>query len=471
MDPSLTTTVVIPCPAHPACPGAPVDGVGLAYACGCGRDADDCLRAGWALVDGNYIDPDGLVVQADIVEDPPTIGLSPLDGRPPEPIPATGDVHEQVYADGAPEPPASRASALDDALAPQLGLDLGLGHTKRADAKLTDRFVVPPFTTLDTRADYWKERKRLWLGLGIQSELGRAGALAYQTDTVVDPQFYDKKQRAEAQAGRPLTIDEFRRDYYVLPDYRPNSVQATGTSIFDPVLAEIMLRWYSPAGGVVLDPFAGGSVRGVVASILGRDYFGVELRPEQVEANRVEAARLVGPDSAYDFGGRTPLPRWTVGSAIDLPAILAPRTGITPADMVLTCPPYADLEVYSDDPRDLSTMGYPAFRALLAGAMAHAVAALRDDRFMVWVVGEARHPKTGMSYGIIADTVRAAHDAGAHLYNEAILMTPIGSGAMRATKQVMTSRKLVRVHQHVLVFVKGDPRRAADACGDPTEVA
>ena len=43
----------------------------------------------------------------------------------------------------------------------------------------------------------------------------------------------------------------------------------TGTSIFDPVLCEVLYNWYSPAGGVVLDPFAGGSVLGITAEMLG----------------------------------------------------------------------------------------------------------------------------------------------------------------------------------------------------------
>ena len=38
---------------------------------------------------------------------------------------------------------------------------------------LADRFLVPPFSVLDARQGYWQARKRLWLSLGIQSELGR----------------------------------------------------------------------------------------------------------------------------------------------------------------------------------------------------------------------------------------------------------------------------------------------------------
>ena len=64
---------------------------------------------------------------------------------------------------------------------------------------------------------------------------------------------------------------------------------ASGTSIFDPVLCELAYTWFSPNGGLILDPFAGGSVRGIVAAELDREYIGVELRDEQVKANRDQA--------------------------------------------------------------------------------------------------------------------------------------------------------------------------------------
>jgi hypothetical protein len=47
-------------------------------------------------------------------------------------------------------------------------------YTPPIDAPtLADRFVVPPFTVLDARAGAWADRKRRWLSLGIQSEVGR----------------------------------------------------------------------------------------------------------------------------------------------------------------------------------------------------------------------------------------------------------------------------------------------------------
>jgi len=44
---------------------------------------------------------------------------------------------------------------------------------EEARRTLTERFVVPPFSVLDARQGYWQERKRAWIGLGIQGELGR----------------------------------------------------------------------------------------------------------------------------------------------------------------------------------------------------------------------------------------------------------------------------------------------------------
>lgn len=61
------------------------------------------------------------------------------------------------------------------------------------------------------------------------------------------------------------------------------------TSIFDPYLCEVLYNWFCPLGGRILDPFAGGSVRGLVASEKGYSYLGIELRAEQVESNEEQA--------------------------------------------------------------------------------------------------------------------------------------------------------------------------------------
>ena len=563
----------------------------------------------------------------------------------------------------------------------------------QADAResLQQRFLVPPFSVLDAKQGYWQDRKQTWLQLGINSELGRGsdgdktqGGLTYAGSSQ-PPGVYEFKKKVEAELGRKLTWAEFVEKY-------PEEIRISGTSIFDPVLTEICYTWFCPPGGAILDPFAGGSVRGIVAGVLGYQYHGNDLRREQVEANRKQALAILGrgqrpkpsrtippiritehdgirvvrdddvfggtkrralarllrategveyvyaspaygfaqvalaaaaadtgnratifvaarkqlhprtqaaqlagatiievehgylshvqakakahcdetgaqyvtfglddpayldaiaaiarddtgidepaevwtvagsgmltralqqawpnatfhavqigqePDvgratlhkapekfeqparqpppfescdnydakawrhiqrhaspgalfwnvagnvQAFDlFDGEPGAVTWTVGDSRDIQA-LAPGE----YDLLFSCPPYADLEVYSDDPADLSTLDYSDFIAAYRDIIARSCAMLRNDRFAVFVVGEVRNRRGGY-YGFVQDTIAAFQDAGLTYYNEAVLLTSIGSNAMRASGMFNASRKLAKGHQNVLVFAKGEP--------------
>lgn len=329
-----------------------------------------------------------------------------------------------------------------------LDLDAEQGGAAGPGPTLADRFGIAPFSVLDARRGWWTERKRAWTALGIDSGSGRAGLLTFSTSSQ-PPSVYAAKNLYEAKLGRVVSWDEFAAA-------NPDAIQQTGTSVFDPVLCELAYRWFSPAGGQVLDPFAGGSVRGIVAAKTGRQYLGVDLRAEQVEANRQQAVQVCADG---------PMPRW---HCADSRTLGDDHTAVA-ADFVFSCPPYADLEVYSDDPADLSTIGYPQFVEAYREIIRRAVALLKPDRFACFVVGEVRG-KDGAYLNFVGDTIAAFEAAGARFYNEAILITPAGSLAIRAGKAFSTSRKLGKTHQNVLVFVKGDARRATEACGQ-VEVA
>lgn len=291
---------------------------------------------------------------------------------------------------------------------------------------LAERFEFPPFSVLDARSGEWQERKRAWLSLGIESEIGRG-------------RFNYASPQAARLAGGYLSDDGKQK---------PTS----DSSVFDPVLCELSYRWFCPPGGMVLDPFAGGSVRGIVAALLGYGYHGIELRAEQVAANEAQRSAILS--------GAEPAPAWICADARDaLPSAPA-------ADLVFTCPPYGDLERYSDDPRDLSALSHEAFGIAYRAVIAAAVARLRPDRFAAIVVGEYRDRTSGLYRGFIPFTWAAFEAAGARYYNEAVLVTPAGSLPVRAGKQFAAGRKLGKTHQQLLVFVKGDPRAAARACGE-----
>ena len=159
--------------------------------------------------------------------------------------------------------------------------------------------------------------------------------------------------------------------------------ERASTSVFDPVLCERAYRTWGTRHSAILDPFAGGSVRGIGGRRSGPGiYTGIELRAEQVAANRVQARRL----SSNPL--RQP-PRWILGDALEELARLK-RAGLR-FDMVFSCPPYGRKERYSNLEADLSTMREEEFDRALGDAVRLSTELLEEDRFSVWVIGDDRH--------------------------------------------------------------------------------
>ena len=77
---------------------------------------------------------------------------------------------------------------------------------------------------------------------------------------------------------------------------------------------------------------------------------------------------------------------------------------------------------------------------------------LKDEGYAIFVVGEVRDKK-GNYIGFVPDTIKAFKKAGLHYYNEGILLNSIASASMRANGN-MKSKKLVKIHQNILIFRK-----------------
>lgn len=286
---------------------------------------------------------------------------------------------------------------------------------------LKEKYIAPPFSVIQGGQKYWMDRKREWLkyihsGDGRDAELLGSGLVTLAN-----------KQKNNANP------------------------ETAGVSIFDPVLMETMLAWFCPANGKVIDPFAGGSVRGLVSAFTGREYVGMDLRQEQIDANEEAYEELADME---DFRGE-PLrhPTWLCGDSTTIADVVDGEY-----DFMLTCPPYADLEVYSDDPRDISNMEYPQFVSTYKDIIKKATSLLKENAYAVIVIGEVRS-KDGSYYNFVGDTIDAFREAGLRYYNEIIFTSPVGTGALRANRVFGTYRKVVKLHQNVLVFVKGDEKK------------
>ena len=283
------------------------------------------------------------------------------------------------------------------------------------DVLLRDKFMEPPFSVLDTRTSSWQNRKKLWIGKGLKSEVGRKENLTH----VMPMKSYDSENMAE--------------EYY-------EKGKETGTSVFDPSLTELMYKWFCPEGGNILDPFAGGSVRGVVANYLGYKYTGLELRQEQVDSNREQALNILPIENQ---------PQWYCG---DSDKLLDDKWNLK-FDFLFSCPPYADLEVYSDLPDDLSNMDYKDFLNKYCSIIKKSLELLKPNSYACFVVGDVRD-KQGYYLDFISDTKKAFINSGAKLYNEAILLNSVGTASMRANRIFSAGQKLVKIHQNVLIFKK-----------------
>lgn len=297
---------------------------------------------------------------------------------------------------------------------------------------LAERFEFPPFTVLNAREGEWQERKRAWIAAGIKSEIGR-NAKAFQIG-----------DKATWQEGLQSHTSSSDRAMQLAGGYAGKAAGGAGISIFDPVLCELAYRWFCPPSGQIVDPFAGGSVRGIVAGMLGFKYHGIDLRAEQIAANEAQR-EAIAPDAQIS---------WVCGDSMD------EMESAPPADFIFSCPPYGDLERYSDDPLDLSTMEYPTFLAAYKRIILRCAKTLKNDRMACFVVGDFRDKKTGHYRGFVADTINAFREVGMGLYNDAVLITSVGSLPVRVSGQFESGRKLGKSHQNVLVFAKGDPRKA-----------
>jgi DNA modification methylase len=289
------------------------------------------------------------------------------------------------------------------------------GNEIEKNLLLRDRFIEPPFSVLDTRQSNWLDRKRKWLNLGIKSEIGR--------DSIGNNQWNDLKLHPrKAESTKKIGI------------------VGESSSIFDPALTELMYNWFCVENGNVLDPFAGGSVRGVVAHYLNYNYTGIELRKEQIESNLEQANKILNNN----------IPNWICGDS----DIILDNLQDKKYDFIFSCPPYHDLEIYSNLPNDLSNMSYDNFKVKYESIIKKSLKLLKKDCYACFVVGEIRDKK-GYYKDFVSFTKQCFIKNNALLYNDAILLNTVGSASMRAAKIFESGKKLTKIHQNVLIFKKG----------------
>lgn len=253
----------------------------------------------------------------------------------------------------------------------------------------------PPYSVLDAAGGWWQHRCAYWQALGCRD------------------------------AGRRPTV--IRRGPTSASEQSGNVNAVAAGSQFSPVLTELLVSYYSEPGDRIVDPFCGGPVRGFVANAMQREYHGFDVRWEQIGANYEQY-----PDAEL----------WAHGDAR--------YYKYEGAEMVLTCPPYHDLERYSDQQNDLSAMRWDDFETAHLAAIANAAKQMATNGYIVWVVGDFRAP-SGQLRSFPDLVARQMESIGLSIWNRHVVRHPLVTAPMRWRRQWDATRKGTTTHGEVIV--------------------
>lgn len=209
-------------------------------------------------------------------------------------------------------------------------------------------------------------------------------------------------------------------------------------SIFSPAVASWILNCYATPGTVCYDPFGGGGTRAIMAAKHGMQYYGCELREDEVGAINERLGNCGVADKA---------------TLIVADAMSPPFPGDF-ADFLLTCPPYHDLERYQGGERDLSMCSdYNEFADKLGTVIAESARILKPGSYSVWVVGLHRDPKGNLLP--LHHTVAALHTKAGFRYKEEVILAHRNNGAIqRVGNFEKGDKRLIRTHEYAQVFVR-----------------
>ncbi len=249
----------------------------------------------------------------------------------------------------------------------------------------------------------------------------------WQVDEIIKRRVRDWR-RLTGETGHDGTRNEvFRADH--------DSIYTGTMSVFPaPLMEMIIVRYGGEIGSTILDAFAGGPPRGLVSAIMGHKYTGFEIRQEQIDENEALLDRLKLTGAQYVLGD---------GRFLDIDQQF---------DFGCTCPPYFNLEVYSDGGNDLSNLStYSEFNASMWCCANAYRERIKPGGFVAIIVGLFRDKKTGELIDFPADTVENFRDAGFIYWQNIVLSKNFASAAVRAGNSWL-GKKLVPRHENLLIF-------------------
>jgi hypothetical protein len=297
-----------------------------------------------------------------------------------------------------------------------------------------------------TMTNVWNSTKGDWLRL--KKEWNEKIEAAGERNGVLNPKFASREGAWQGTSGMANVVLQTRtleQDGTIKED-KTKSLNGN-VSVLDPVVCDVILRFFMPKDGVrVYNPFGGGVQMGFVAGSYDYEYLSSEIRQNQCDSNNA---------ICKDFYNT----KW----------IKSDTSKFTPKqnyDLVFSCPPYYKVEEYLDydgkspEGELNSYPTYEQFRDMLFQGYKNAISVLNDNCFFVVMTGDSRDSKGGY-YGCEAEHELFFKSQGLHIYNR-ITYLECEFTRLAQAKKTLNTRKFPKREQKILVFYKGDMSKIKD---------
>jgi DNA modification methylase len=216
-------------------------------------------------------------------------------------------------------------------------------------------------------------------------------------------------------------------------------------SEFHAGVCETIVRYWSLKGARVVDPFAGRATRATVTTLLDRDYYGYEITPNTYKRNLAH----------FDKHNISPTLYKGDGCKLEY-------TQDNFADLVMTCPPYYDIEKYESCYGQLSDVkGYDNFMESMNECVKNVGRVLKPGAFAVFVVADFR--RDGELRNFHGDLINQFKNNGMKHW-DTIIMENISPFAALQIYKVNCKRFTSKIHEYILVFRKPGEYEVPDYC-------
>jgi len=206
-------------------------------------------------------------------------------------------------------------------------------------------------------------------------------------------------------------------------------------SEFNPEVAKRCIEFWSDEGDLVFDPFAG-RTRGLIAMQMKRNYYGCEVSQKAyIQLNKN-------------------LKKYNFKEKININLEDSEFTNLcnNSADMILTCPPYWDIEKYESCEGQLSDIkDYNLFLNKIERIIRKSKSILKENKFMIIICADFR--KNKKLYLFHKDLIDICQKIG-FIIHDIIILKMNTKKSYLLYPQARYHKHTLKEHEYILVFKK-----------------